>query len=336
VGPDHLLSVTRIWMNEDYKRFYFRDIQAITLDKNNSAPLRNWILGTFAFISFALFGVIGTHSARPWSPAPFIAGAIIGGVFMVLLLVNLLRGPTCNCKLRTAVQIEELPSLGRIRVAGKAIAILKPLIEAVQGEISPQDIVSGIAQPAAPRRTLLETQKPFAATAQPPPHLLPPATGGLHAALYAVVLMDSAAGFFKHLYPAWHSYLLVSCPLLIAVCGLSFAAVIRQRRHAISKSVARLTNGTLWGVIAIMMVLFVYGIIARTLYLMQHPGRMPTHIDFYLMPWFRQLSLYTDCVEAAVGFAGLGLTLLWMSGRRISSTASAAPPASTPPAGPQP
>ena len=31
LGPDHLLSVDRIWMNEEYKRFYFRDVQAITV-----------------------------------------------------------------------------------------------------------------------------------------------------------------------------------------------------------------------------------------------------------------------------------------------------------------
>ena len=66
-------------------------------------------------------------------PAGKITLGIITGIFGFFLFLNLLRGPTCSCHLRTAVQHEELPSLRRVRNAEKVLARIRPLIEAAQG-----------------------------------------------------------------------------------------------------------------------------------------------------------------------------------------------------------
>ena len=55
-------------------------------------------------------------------------------------VVNLIKGPTCNCYLRTAVQIKELPSLSRLKRARKVLARLRPLITAAQGALTPEEI----------------------------------------------------------------------------------------------------------------------------------------------------------------------------------------------------
>ena len=49
------------------------------------------------------------------------------------LLLNLLLGPTCVCYLRTAVQIDRLAAIRRVRRAERALDRLRPLIEAAQG-----------------------------------------------------------------------------------------------------------------------------------------------------------------------------------------------------------
>jgi hypothetical protein len=76
----------------------------------------------------------------------FLAGgnwAIFFMIFAFLMLVsvgmNAYRGATCTCKIYTAVSQEELPSLGRLKNAQKAMDIIKPMIEASQGKLSPQD-----------------------------------------------------------------------------------------------------------------------------------------------------------------------------------------------------
>ena len=75
-----------------------------------------------------------------------IAGIIVWSVFFVLFaipfVVNNVRGATCACQLRTAVQIEDLPSLSRLRRTRKVLAKIRPLIAAAQGGELPAEAVS--------------------------------------------------------------------------------------------------------------------------------------------------------------------------------------------------
>src|SRR5208283_5906459 len=45
LGDDHLLFVECTGYTETYKRFYFRDIQAITIRKTTTHAVWNWITG---------------------------------------------------------------------------------------------------------------------------------------------------------------------------------------------------------------------------------------------------------------------------------------------------
>ena len=144
LGRDHLLCVDTSGYTESYKRFYFRDIQAVTLVATNRRTVWNGVL--VVPVVFCLAGLVNSLFSIPRDAgAAIIAWAIVSAVFIVPLLINNLLGPACTGYLRTAVQIEELPSLSRLRRARKVLERLRPFIIAVQG----RDSTRGNSRPAA-------------------------------------------------------------------------------------------------------------------------------------------------------------------------------------------
>jgi len=133
LGPDHLLSVRTTGYSEEYKRFYYRDLQAIVFRKTDSWRFWNLFLG----IVSALVVFVALMSSSGDALGGWIG---LAACLFVLFLINLLRGPTCACHVRTAVQAERLPTLKRLRIARKVVAQLKPLIEAAQGPLAPEQL----------------------------------------------------------------------------------------------------------------------------------------------------------------------------------------------------
>jgi len=139
LGKDHLLCVDSTGYNEKYKRFYFRDIQAILLRKTEHRAI--WALA---------FGALGTLCAmfafivndQVW---PYILGTL-AGLSALGLLLQLASGPTCSCQLRTAVQTEELGALNRVPRAQRILRRLRPLIAAAQGELASEEVAARLAQ----------------------------------------------------------------------------------------------------------------------------------------------------------------------------------------------
>lgn len=178
LGPDHLLSVESNNFRESYKRFYFRDIQAILVQKTNRFRIWNIILaGSFGI------SLIFASAFLPVSMPDFTNAAATGVVIFGLLaifsapifLLHLMRGPTCKTLLRTAVQIEELTSLCRLKSTRRALVEIQPLIVAAQGgELSPETVVAQMREWTAPAATAT-TAPPNSAGDDPtaPPRLKP-------------------------------------------------------------------------------------------------------------------------------------------------------------------
>jgi hypothetical protein len=140
LGKDHLLGVDSSGYTETYKRFYFRDIQAVTLMSTKRRAIWNWVLGVPTIVCLAGWSYDLLSSATMELGA-IITGTILTSVFAVPLLINNLLGPSCICHLRTAVQIEELPSLCRVRKTRRVLEQIRPLIIAAQGgQLSPETI----------------------------------------------------------------------------------------------------------------------------------------------------------------------------------------------------
>lgn len=130
LGKDHLLSLLNKGYTESYKRFYFKDIQAVVAQKTAD--------GTMWSISFAIFTVAWILIALIIDEPvlSFVFGWIPAGVSLVLFLGNLLSGPTCVSYIYTAVTKEKLRSLSRLRKAQSVMNTLRPFIDAAQGTLA--------------------------------------------------------------------------------------------------------------------------------------------------------------------------------------------------------
>ena len=132
LGADHLLWVESTGFSERYKRFYFRDIQAIIIRKTDRGKIMNYILGSLAGIGY----LIGWSAGAVWS----VFFGFMGSLFLLILFSNWLLGPTCVCYLRPAVQTEELKSLNRLRTARKVLRRLQPQLTVAQGIPSAEEL----------------------------------------------------------------------------------------------------------------------------------------------------------------------------------------------------
>lgn len=133
LGGDHLLCVETEGYTEKYRRFYFRDIQAITLRRTNRALVLGVVTGVLTAVFALLMLVIDDLAGKS-------VFGILGGVCAIPFLVNLIYGPTCKCELRTAVQTENVPSMSRVRRARKLLNRIRPLIAEAQGQLAAEEI----------------------------------------------------------------------------------------------------------------------------------------------------------------------------------------------------
>jgi hypothetical protein len=133
LGGDHLLLVDRTGYTETYKRFYFRDIQAVVIRKTNKAAVGNYVMGllVLVFAAWALNVVNLPGRVTLW---------IIVGFFGFFILLNFWRGPTCVTHIKTAVQTEQLPPWNRLRTARKAMKRIRPWLLQAQGDVSAEEL----------------------------------------------------------------------------------------------------------------------------------------------------------------------------------------------------
>lgn len=168
LGADHLLGIDSNGFTETYKRFYFRDIQAVTLRRTRRRLVWNCLLGVLVMLFVAGWG-FATAVSRDTRWEEILPWVVITLVLAIPLLINSLLGPTCVCQLRTAVQTEELPSLCRLRKTRKILNRLRPLIAASQGELAPEEIparmqawaaAASAPAPASPRYVVDDPNQP--------------------------------------------------------------------------------------------------------------------------------------------------------------------------------
>jgi hypothetical protein len=159
LGADHLLQVSSSGFTESYRRFYFRDIQAIVLRKSALGKVWNAVWAS-------VFGLLAAIASGIGGPAA-IAWWAVAGIFLLVLALNIGRGPTCVCQLRTAVQTRTLLSLNRLRNATRVIAQLRPLIEAAQGALPREELARRLDE--ARRGSVSAASAPESVAASPSP-----------------------------------------------------------------------------------------------------------------------------------------------------------------------
>ncbi len=138
LGPDHLLCIDSNGYTEEYKRFYFRDIQAFTIRRTARRAIIGTTLGVFA----VLFATGLAYNLGDPDDIGFVwFFGVLFTLFGALFLYNIFASPTVRCYLQTAVQTEELPPLNRLRRAHRVIARLEPLINEAQGFLPREELI---------------------------------------------------------------------------------------------------------------------------------------------------------------------------------------------------
>jgi hypothetical protein len=163
-----------------------------------------------------------------------VIGGVFGTFFLIVLVLNVIAGPTCVCVVHTAVHTESLPSLRRVRTANKVLGLLCPLIESAQGVLT-----ADIIQTAKPRPL---PARPSAATTVT--RVLKTDRGNVHLALFATLLVKSVLAeiaFFGQ------SILLTYLNMLVTggVGVLAIVAIVRQHGAGFSAHLRWLTVASL-------------------------------------------------------------------------------------------
>jgi hypothetical protein len=132
MGSDHLLLIKSSRFREEYKRFFFRDVQGIV---TASAP-RFHISTRAALLAFVWFWPLAISMAMGTATAmkiTWILWAVAAALAIVWVYISAAR--SCRCRIYTAVSSEELPSLYRTWTARRFLEKVEPAIAQAQGTI---------------------------------------------------------------------------------------------------------------------------------------------------------------------------------------------------------
>jgi len=303
LAGDHLLLLSNHSFSEEYRRFFFRDIQQISVAKTQGATIVNIVLCALILL---LAGAI-----------PFVEVWQGLGVWIALallfLLPNLLKGPSCICELRTAVQTVNLKPLRRLRRAQRVIAQLRPLIETAQGgPATAEMIASGQIAPQAPA--------PAAAATVPRP--VRHCRGRIHLVLFWLCLADLPLTILAYLNQSgWFTAL--SMIQLAASVGFAIAAIVQQQNSDLPSPLKRIP------IIVLISAGFFFAASMGYVFVFLVAGHLPPdqHAAWRGDPVTLVMSVISTTVNVACGLAGLVLR------ERYRSTAAMPPPAPTEPPG---
>jgi hypothetical protein len=295
-GADHLLQIYSRLGVEDYKRYYFNDIQAIITRKTGSGRIQNIVIGALSGL-FCLFAVA---SGGGWS----VFHAAVAAAILLILLINVFKGPTCETVLLTAVQTEKLHSLYRLKTTEPVMNRLRSIIERRQGRIDPnifdkQSVSSsGRGTSRTPGSARQRSQ-----TAQKHER------GRVHLFLFALLVTDGfivAAGFLLT-----HMALTLigsAVTMLLGICVV--VALVRQNESNLKRPLRTLT----WSALGYVCFSFIAGYIISMGIAFRHPEILRNQWELFKLfsttsPWESPLIMTVNVIAiicaALIGIPGL-------------------------------
>jgi hypothetical protein len=265
LSDDHLLNVQMKVYSESCRRYFLRDIQAITITRTQSGRTLNIVLGILAAVFLLLGLILNIGSTEPVS---FLWTGPLVAIFLISLAINTAFGPTCKTRLYTAVQAEDLVSLSRLRTARKVAAMLKPYIEAAQGRLTPEALETASAEPVT------VTPAASAGSAAPLPFARPAAAepevrherGNYHAAFFAMNLLFALSSlidiFWQHRIKNT-----IDTIMILPFVALAIVALLKQRRSDLPSGIKVMP----WISLAIVMAGFLFISFYTPIYAVTHP-----------------------------------------------------------------
>ena len=321
LGKDHLLCADSTGYSETYRRFYFRDIQVITLVATKRRAFWNW---TFGALTVLILGSLVFYLLAATMPGATIQTGVVllgvgGGSFYALaLLVNNLLGPACKSFIRTAVQVEELPSLCRVRRTRKVLARLRPLIVAAQGQLTPEEIERKLTEKLAEPPVI--ARNAASVSAKPPQ----PYQGPFHQALCWLLIADlPLTALALAMQPGAMDTVSMSQFVLTVVFAL--VCLAKQHDTDLSPDLTRLP----WLVLGVSGVFLFVGMIYAGIYYAMHAGAGREDLAPQNNPTMLVMAAASTGVSLVLGVMGVfGLRRF-----RLARGGFAAPPPELPTAG---
>jgi len=239
-GPDHLLLVRGSRFRDEYKRFYYRDVQAMAVARapRFHVSTRMAAMAVACWVAFAVIQILPRLSSG-FESIGLVAMAVAAetgltlfGIVLVAVWAYVSGRQSCRCRIYTAVSADELPSVYRLWTARKFLAAVEPLIAQTQGTIA------GEWAGAAEERTIgppLGGGAPYSAPSGIPSATTQPAEPGLPRRalatdLFLASLFADAVVKLAPLPPAINSWLPFAMPL-VTIAGAVTVIVVHHRRR---------------------------------------------------------------------------------------------------------
>jgi hypothetical protein len=315
-GRDHLLQIYARWGTEDYKRYYFNDIQAIITRRTDTGKIQNFVTGTLA----GFFGLFAATATGGW----VTFNAIIAMVILCLLIINVIKGPTCETHLLTAVQTEKLHSLNRIQKAQAVMNQLKPLIEHFQGHLAPEILVQQRAALASSAQ-----KRPATRLSQRSPKARKQESGRVHLMLFALLSLNGlivAVGFI--LTHVGLTFLGGAVMLMMGICVV--VALVKQHGSNLQHPVRTMT----WAALAYVCFSFISSYIISIGLAFKNPDLVQNQWEMIKLvskttPWDSTLMMTLNIIALSAA-VGIGIPGLWLLKNFRRAHRSAVPIAATP------
>ena len=313
-GADHLLQVYSRVGVEEYKRFYFNDIQAVITRKTAVGKIQNIVIGCLVLI----FILPAISLDGGWS----LFYAIVPAAMFLLLLVGLFKGPTCETKLMTAVQTEKLHSLYRLKNTFKVMDRLGIQIQRTQGTLKREELDNISVRPMTNQGSYRQVQpRTFKKISRRHEK------GRAHLGLFLLLLIGGvlvSLGFF-------FTHVILTIISSIASLGMGIfviVALVKQHDSSMSGSLKAIT----WASLGFICINFAAGYVINIVFAMQNPGVVYNQWEMLksmslLSPWESPLKLSFDifaiCGALFLGIPGLFMLYRSDSGLKAEATETA-------------
>ena len=310
-GSDHLLQIFSRVGVEEYKRFYFNDIQAVITRKTAVGTIQNMVIG-FLVLIFTLPAIFFDEG---WS----LFYAVVAAAMLLLLVVGLIRGPTCKTILMTAVQTEKLHTLHRLKTTSKVMDRLRVHIHQTQGTLNREALNK---LPARPPNSQNTSRQILSRSSKVTAHHNE--NGRAHLGLFILLLLDGAivslGFFFTHV-----SLTIIGSITILCMGIFVIVALVKQQNSNIGGSLKAIT----WASLGFICINFVAGYIVSIVFAMQNPGVVYNQWEMFksmslLSPWESPLKLsfdiFTICGAVFLGIPGLFMLHRSDSGSKAKAT----------------
>lgn len=233
IGDDHILSIESNTFTEKYYRFYFSDIQAIIVRRTDRGTIWSVILLAVALLMTTCS--ITSNPSGEWSPTP--GYLILALMALAIMIVNMVRGPSCDTRIQTSITVQKIGALHRLKKSGEILPELRSHIRAVQGSLTSEQIIRNTVMPDQEIVTEDETV-PEHPVQEYEPAVRDPT--GFHRFAFAAVLVNAGLNALWLFFHGVTVYVIWALGSLVAFCGV-IAALIAQTRKNTRDTVRKFT-----------------------------------------------------------------------------------------------